>query len=100
MDRSYFEINLPSPRRATSLINLIFLQKNFLTNAPEWCFFPPVENENHGCSNPEACASQWMHVYLAAQSLWSWRRGDKILKKTADFSGNPRLPVSRGFPVF
>jgi hypothetical protein len=69
-----------------------------LTNASKWCFLPPVENENRDCTNFEACASQWMYVYLAAQVFWSGHRGDGILNKTTDFSENPAIASqSRGF---
>jgi hypothetical protein len=56
------------------------------------------KNENHDCSNPEACASQWMYVYLATQVLWSGHRGNRILNSITVFSDNPAIASqSRGF---
>jgi hypothetical protein len=57
------------PRRATSPGEFYFSIKKLLTNALKWCFFLQVKNEKHGCFNSEACASQWMYVYLAAQAF-------------------------------
>jgi hypothetical protein len=86
------------PRRATSPGEFYFSIKKLLTNALKWCFFPPVKNENYGHFNSEAFASQWMHVYWAAQVFWSGHRGNGILNKITDFSENPAIASqSRGF---
>lgn len=58
------EPNLASARHSTSFENRRYQVKNFLTNVPKWCFFPPLKMKTTFVSTlkhtpADGCMSIW-----------------------------------------
>ena len=68
------------PLRRQVWRSAVFSRQKLFDNAGNWCFFVPVEHENHVCENTEARAGQWLHGQLGSlSSAVAIRRSDSRL---------------------